>query len=306
MTTVNPATIEFVSFGRNDAWFVKFSNGEQTYHNLPAKLGHLINKKNQNGVKVKAVSLSPDDGRWYVRFMDQTAAAIGFTEEVTNAMKEGIVKYVTFFPNNGYLVACETMNYSRNLPGTVAQKLKKQQTPTVLASGGWGGWFADYTDCFKMGDYIPTKLYEHVNGVKFGDITFLSISSDNEHFFARTSKGAVWYLVPGCSKLSSWIHLTPVRMDPSHIRFTQTSIASHFSRGDRVSDVVNWLWYGEMSPEDMDTIDVVRHGCYFYTLGNRRLYAFQQAQIPNIPVRVVTPEEIRIEGPGTSIVVRGG
>ncbi len=68
------------------------------------------------------------------------------------------------------------------------------------------------------------------------------------------------------------------------LRFTQDTVSSNFSDGGTLTDVVNQLRRGQLSPDDFPTIRIVEHNGKLYSLDNRRLAAFKAAQLDEIPV----------------------
>jgi hypothetical protein len=99
-------------------------------------------------------------------------------------------------------------------------------------------------------------------------------------------------------------------LNPRNIRFTQDSIAARFKNGDSVDDLIEKLKAGTITANDMPPIRVFEKNGQLYSLDNRRLYAFQQA---NVPIRTIpaTTDEIANESwklttinDGTSIRVR--
>jgi hypothetical protein len=75
---------------------------------------------------------------------------------------------------------------------------------------------------------------------------------------------------------------------------------------------LKFLKSGTINPNDVPAIRIFERDGAIYTLDNRRLYSFQQAELDNIPFRWATPQEIANEAwkfsttnGGTSIQVRG-
>lgn len=96
------------------------------------------------------------------------------------------------------------------------------------------------------------------------------------------------------------------------IRFSQNSISSKFKNGSSVDDMIQGLKTGTIDPNDVPAIRIFEKDGVLYTLDNRRLYAFQQAGIENIPYQWATSQEIANEAwkftttnSGISIQVRG-
>lgn len=81
----------------------------------------------------------------------------------------------------------------------------------------------------------------------------------------------------------------------SEIRFSQNSISSRFKNGSSVDDMITGLRSGTIDPNDVPAIRIFEKDGVLYTLDNRRLYAFQQAGIENIPYQWATSKEIANE-----------
>ncbi|WP_110953614.1 hypothetical protein [Anaerosinus massiliensis] len=139
-----------------------------------------------------------------------------------------------------------------------------------------------------------------------------------------TSKG-----VKTVEEVSAWSKLTGIDLqlfaeggeaaisaagsiNPSDIRFTQSSISAIFKDGRTVSELINGLKTGEISSTSIAPIRVFERDGKFFTLDNRRLYAYQQAGIA-VPFRWAAAEEVANESwefttknGGVGIRVRGG
>jgi hypothetical protein len=101
-------------------------------------------------------------------------------------------------------------------------------------------------------------------------------------------------------------------VNPSTIRFSQSSIGRTFSSGGTLRETIEGLTSGAISPEAFPPIRVLERNGLTFTLDNRRLFVFQEA---GVPIRTVpaTAEEIAAEAwkfttrnEGASIRVRGG
>ena len=100
------------------------------------------------------------------------------------------------------------------------------------------------------------------------------------------------------------------QVDPSDIRFSQNNISENFRDGSSVDDLVTGLLNSTVDPNSIPPIRVFEVDGQLVTLDNRRLYAYQQADIP-IRVEPATPAQIRnesfkftTENGGTDIDVR--
>ena len=83
--------------------------------------------------------------------------------------------------------------------------------------------------------------------------------------------------------------------NPQNIRYTQDSIAKNFRDGRSVADMISGLKNGSISPNDVPPIRVFEMDGILYSLDNRRLYAFKQASMNKIRIRMVNKDEIAKE-----------
>ena len=100
-------------------------------------------------------------------------------------------------------------------------------------------------------------------------------------------------------------------IDPAAVRFSQNSISRNFSSGGAIEDLAAGLRNGSVNPANIPPVRLVEREGNLFTLDNRRLWSFQQAETP-VPFRMATPQEIADEAwkfttqnGGTSIRVRG-
>eukprot|EP00808_Paulinella_micropora_P008482 g19495.t1 len=80
-------------------------------------------------------------------------------------------------------------------------------------------------------------------------------------------------------------------MDPHPILYTNHSIKSAFKRGTSIYEVRDQLQDHTLDVNDIPAIRVVKYGGSFYSLDNRRLWAFSQAGVKEIPVILVDAHE---------------
>ncbi|KAH9319118.1 hypothetical protein KI387_020887, partial [Taxus chinensis] len=84
-----------------------------------------------------------------------------------------------------------------------------------------------------------------------------------------------------------------VDVDPNQVRFTQSSIASHFSdkhgKGTSLSDASNQLKSGELTPSDFPPIRVSKDASgVMQSHDNRRLWVYREAGMTNVKAEVVS------------------
>jgi hypothetical protein len=74
------------------------------------------------------------------------------------------------------------------------------------------------------------------------------------------------------------------RANPDEIRFTQDTASPNYSDGRTISETIEGLKINPEKAETISPIRVVENDGKFWTLDNRRLVAFQNARIKEIPV----------------------
>jgi len=88
----------------------------------------------------------------------------------------------------------------------------------------------------------------------------------------------------GSSSGIETLTLGSVTLPPQDVQFTQSTIHMIFSDGRRVLDTILGLHDHSVSPEEMPKIRVARKSAEspFFSVDNRRLFAFQVARVPEI------------------------
>jgi hypothetical protein len=107
------------------------------------------------------------------------------------------------------------------------------------------------------------------------------------------------------------VRKAPLLVDPNQVRFSQSSIKSTFKDGGSIDELAQALKSGQVRPEDIPPIRLVKKNGRVYTLDNRRLEAFRRSGL-EVPYRMATPYETAEESwkfttknDGASIQVRG-
>jgi hypothetical protein len=82
--------------------------------------------------------------------------------------------------------------------------------------------------------------------------------------------------------------------NPHSIRFSQFSISQNFSKGGDINNLIAGLRSGRVKVTDVPIIRVVEYEGKTFTLDNRRLAAFQNAGVREIPIQRVSLSDIKI------------
>ena len=110
---------------------------------------------------------------------------------------------------------------------------------------------------------------------------FLCASSEN-YFVLFEDGSSTW----SASESFSNEILADKRMAPSDIEYLNSSIKSTFRDGTSIYATMNDLKHGCIDPDDIPAIKVVKYKGDTYSLDNRRLWAFKNAHVDEIPVIV--------------------
>ncbi|WP_083755909.1 RHS repeat-associated core domain-containing protein [Methanosarcina acetivorans] len=103
-------------------------------------------------------------------------------------------------------------------------------------------------------------------------------------------------------------------IDPSKVRYTQSSISRTFSNSDEtVDDLIEGLKNGNVDPSKVEPIRIFEMNGKLYSLDHRRLYAYKQVGL-DIPYEYASPAQIRKDwdkkltttNDGVSIKIRNG
>ncbi len=192
--------------------------------------------------------------------------------------------------------------------------------PDIVASMpvGEGGVISGYREgidpLFLLGSLTPFDPNQLLSlpGPLNDLVTLASASSTGNEKLQAGAGLAVWALTKG-KKLGMSAKPCPAAktIDPATVRFSQSSISRNFSSGGAIEDLAVGLRNGSVNPANIQPIRLVEQDGNLFSLDNRRLWSFQQAEVP-VPFRMATPQEAAGEAwkfttpnGGTSIRVRG-
>lgn len=107
-------------------------------------------------------------------------------------------------------------------------------------------------------------------------------------YYVWKKEGTSWRVSHDFNKCIGYPNL-----DTSEIRYTQNSISQYFPNFDNYSvyDLDEDLRDGQVDIEDIPYIRVVEdEDGYYWSLDNRRLWAFKEAGLDDVPVVMVQPD----------------
>ena len=110
---------------------------------------------------------------------------------------------------------------------------------------------------------------------------FLFVSYEN-YFVLFENGSSAWSV----SESFSNAMLSDKRMSPRDIAYLNSSIKREFRDGISIYDTMNALKNGCIDTDDIPAITVVEYKDVTYSLNNRRLWAFKESGVEDIPVIV--------------------
>lgn len=325
MVVVEATTVQRVVFGNrdHDAWFVLFSDGNWDYHGLPPRVVRKL--EGRDAGSIRTVSLSTNDDRCYIAFTNGKHWSNDDTiKGILQNYKATDVNYVTFFDFSGYVVACsDGALYDGDLPYKLEKRLRRHGAPKILACGQIqteilepSRWFARW-DSRYISTIENSELEDYLCEIDINCMVSFSFRDDYHAYWCQPTTGKFRHSIPrgqdGSSNelLRCLVRHKPgiCKLNPQDINFTQESISHRFADGRHILDFVAELEKEESDSEDqfydMKPMKVVWHKNKFWSLGNRRLWAYQKANEDSVEVEIVRRREIRITGDGKNVHVRG-
>jgi hypothetical protein len=161
--------------------------------------------------------------------------------------------------------------------------------------------------------YSGTSLSKQIDNAK-KEFTEVETYEDLAGGLISTYSGTKLFknpIVKGTSSKFSSLSQTG-KIDPKTIRFSQSSIKSEFKDGGTIDNLTKGLINGKIRPKDVSPIRIVEYKGNIYTLDNRRLKAFQDANMKirytkldyeNLPQK--EKDKFTTKNNGSSIKIRG-
>lgn len=284
-----------VTFGHGGAWFIRFDGG---WHG--EKLSEeLLWELHQNESGVLELSLGVDDNRWWVQFKDGSCKFCNLSTECHRLLSRWTAKCVTFFKAGGcFIMFSDGSSQWHGIPNELAALAERYRVEMVAAAPG--GWFASFSDGSWEHRGLPVGVGAHLT--RRSDVRSLAVASDGSWFLAVD--GRVFWSVRN-AKLDGLLDPEPLALRPADIGFTHGTIAPYFQAGNSIYEAIEQLEDGWIQASSFPAIKVFWHEREWWSLDNRRLYVFQQAGVPLVPVDVVDRGQVTITGDGSCPVVRG-
>ncbi|KAJ3295468.1 hypothetical protein HK104_002657 [Borealophlyctis nickersoniae] len=274
-----------VALGANGSFYILSPDGEEVWDGIPTWLHNKINGRNNAGhapVSYLALGKESDDDA-FVQFEDNKC----YWRGLEDFNVQGEVRKLSFGPDGAWFSAEKGLGYDwYGLPDSLVRRLRGRQSwlpglrrVEMDEDGGYWAQFADGSAWFgELDDDLRSILHE--NTVK--DV----VLGPDGTYFVKSANGRMFWRVSNSFTNSIHRHR---HLDPSEIRYTQRSISRYFSDEDygTIYDLEDTLRWGQLDEDDVDPIRVVWHEDVWWSLDNRRLWAFKEADSDKILVQVV-------------------
>ncbi|KAJ3082654.1 hypothetical protein HK102_001534 [Quaeritorhiza haematococci] len=257
-------TPTLVAFGYDCSYYARFADGHSCWEGLPTGLHNKLNGRQKSLPPVDILALNPASS-WeaFVQFKDGKQTWWVDDPDFTKTMhsRNKRVEHVALGPDGTWFVRWVDGDWWYNLPGRLANRLNGRQAylPQLkrVVMDEWGGYWVMFEDGLTWWHDLPVPDKELRAEGRAPD------SFDQAMGF--------------------------MELDPDDIRYTQRSIGQYLSGYDNytIYDLAEDLGCGSVDITDIEKIRVVQDGSDYWSLDNRRLWAFKEAGLSSVPVRLV-------------------
>eukprot|EP00040_Diaphanoeca_grandis_P004797 m.30186 g.30186 ORF g.30186 m.30186 type:complete len:346 (+) comp16229_c0_seq1:420-1457(+) len=297
LSTSNTPHHILVAFGPDSTW-VTSKNGRANWSpNLPAKVYNILHGRYDGGQRkhtaLKTIAFTDDE--YFIAFEDgkfkRSSTNKRLSETLDDFAKIDPPSYLSFCGStgnsyigghNGRLLWC-------NIPSDMQDLLDTHRPALSVLSacvGCDGAWFLKFSDHHMYwGGEINDQLVVALESKPGRAVQHVYLSPFDDHYFVEFSDGTMQW--EATEDFSNAIKADD-HIDPHDVFYTEPFIKDCFSCGRAIHDVADDLFDGQVDPEDIPAIRVTEHLGKLYTLDNRRLWAFLNAQLDRIPI-ITTP-----------------
>ncbi|KAG4081307.1 hypothetical protein H8356DRAFT_1079984 [Neocallimastix lanati (nom. inval.)] len=335
--------VEFIAFGSDNAWYIKWGDGRQSWNNLPHSLHNKLNGRQKSLPEVVFLSLSPNDD-WFVRFADGSTGWSVCSDEMDLLLQDKAhrgVQKVIFGQDKSYLIMFANKETAWNgIPYLLHKKIMERQEEKdvyldEVALSGDGSWYVKFTDgrygWYGLPSTLDHELERRDDGAKK---LWLSPANDWSYFVLWEDGTSNWHHEDSftesldieddneslVSDTASTVYLNgePIELtedkilylDPKDILYSQESIDNCFRDGRSIRRTMRLLRNGEIKIEDFPPIKVCidKSTGNYYTTANKRLWVYREAGLDEIPVYLIDPPRgffYRRSGNGYNIKIKG-
>lgn len=282
-----------IALGPDSSYFALFKNGSTSWSGIPIWLHNKLRGRQRSLPPVSLLSLGPsheafvqfEDGKcnWSMNDDDEFASTVNsHTSRITN---------VAFGPDGGWFIrfADGHCNWN-NLPSKLVNRLQGRQRylphPKQMSFDDDGGYFVKFEDGGIWWGSLNSNVNELLESNDPPKRLILGCGGDYFAFSSGGVNACAWRVDKTLERDLGFPSLAP-----DDIRYTQKSIGQSFADRDNytIYDLAHDLACGSIDANvDIPAIRVVQDedGAY-WSLDNRRLWAFNQAGLEKVRVQLV-------------------
>jgi len=277
-----------------DSYYIKWSDGEQEWDEIPPRLDNILKGRKTRHNPVDFLSLGPDSS-WFVRFENNK---ILWSDNLPSTLDDLLqdppsdLCDLVLGPDDTWALKCDdSWEYSSNLASEIERKIQRKSVQK-LTLGGDDTFVTQYENGFLEWKLDEGKS-EKIKAFRNNNIGQLVLDSEDESNYFFSSGKKVF-----CKGSESFEDAIFDEYDhhvlTSDARYLHTSINFVFTDGRTIYSLASKLAEGKIGVDEVPTIRVVCEETYddrtlYWSMDNRRLWAFKAAGLKCIPVTFVQP-----------------
>ncbi|GBG31376.1 Replication factor C subunit 2 [Hondaea fermentalgiana] len=276
--------VETLAFGPKDSYVVVNSEGTCFWSGvLPKGLTKTLTRSRHH----KDITTIAFNERDFVIGYADGAWEAEVDREVERALASiGALITFSFGPDDSFIAVGDRSIKHRGIPELLTREIVRRRrfyTVQFVALGPEDSYCLGYDDgriVFDMEGFHP-----HLKKLLLRNrtpITSLYLAPDSDNYLAQDN--TYTYTWAASQDFSNAIETNGVTLSPEAIYYSVSEISGFFDDGRLVEETVDDLLEEIISPFDIPAITVIEHKGLMYTLDNRRLWAFKEADVSSIPV----------------------
>lgn len=276
------------------SYYIRWEDGSQEWSGIPRKLDNLLRgREKSRSPLVKFLRLGPEDF-WFVMYENgKYQWSPNLPSELTDVLANppSPICDLSFGSGDWVLQMEEFWHWSCHLSENVVAILNTAQVSRV-ALGCHDDYIVQHPNgslSWSLKDNYTEANCEAIKGAQM--LVALNCEDFESFFFSRGRK----VLCGGNENFTQAIYSEYTFHVPTwQVRFLHNSISHTFKDGHTIYSLAAKLASGEVTVDSIPMIRVVRDETEAYTywsLDNRRLWAFKAGGVKCIPVQIVPPND---------------
>lgn len=272
--------VETAALGPNDSYVLIDTEGKAYWSGtVPKELRKLLQRNKRRDITILSFTetdfvLGYADGTWYADADDQI---------IRGLHKVGPLNLFAFGPQGSYIMGGKNDIKWSQIPKSAAYTIQKEKG--ILNHVALGQDQSYYLQFDSVKSYWSPDLNPHLQKIlksrKHAEAK-VYLSPDNDSYFAIEEDFS--YTWSSTQDLTTMLESNGETMSPEEICYSVDEIPASFDDGRPIIDTVDELQSKAITEFDIPAITVVPYNGQWFTLDNRRLWAFIEAEVAQIPV----------------------